>query len=83
MFKWPFNKKNPEPKPEHVIKPSEDWIKGCSEGNIQCVYLPYQYINWCYEYLDSDVKVKPHTPCFNKHVIIMTGACVKYMEDKT
>lgn len=83
MSWWPFNKKKLNSEIVHVIKPSEDWIKECSEGNIHCVYLPYQYINWCYEYLGSGERVNANDACCNKHVVVMTGACSKYVEDNS
>lgn len=84
MSWWPFRKKEPTPIPvsdNESLKPSDLWIQVCAKGDLECVYLPYQYVNWAYEYLNEDIRVKFGDRAFNKHIVMLTGACVKWIED--
>lgn len=79
---WPFgSKKKEDLAPINIVKPSDLWIEECAKGYLQCIYLPYQYINWGYEYLGQDTRVYCGETCYNKDIVMITGACVKWLED--
>lgn len=85
MFNWwPFTSKEKEDfTPRRTsVKPSDLWIEECSKGNLQCIHIPYQYMNWAFEYMGEDKRVAAGDHCYNKDIVILTGACIRWLEDE-
>lgn len=87
MFKWsklwPWSSVKEVPKQEpDVSQPPVRFIKEFAEGVGNCgAYIPYQYANWCYEYLGMEGRVFIGEMVLNKHIVYMTQACIQYVED--
>jgi len=80
---WPFNKKKEVVPDTTDIRPSLHTLEKLASGELDLFseYLCYQHVNWAYAYLGSDVKVHAYDKVLNGHVVVMTGAAVKYLED--
>lgn len=80
---WPFTKKKVVVPDKTSIRPSPETLEKLASGELDLFseYLCYQHVNWAYEYLGSNVKVHAYDKVLNGHVVVITGAAVKYLED--
>lgn len=79
---WPFNKKKVHIfDTEEFVIPDKVALGQLAKGDSNIQMLAAQHVNWAYNYIGSLERVSPSSPIFNKHVIILTGAAVKYLED--
>lgn len=83
MINWPWSKNKKKEIFEDSVQPNDEILFKLAVGDLDLFkeYIYYQHVNWAYEYLGSNSKVWPNTPVLNKHIIILTGAAVKYFDD--
>lgn len=83
MINWPWSKKKDPPAfPKTSVQPPENFMKQFAEGKGNCAWLiPYEYVNWAYEYLGRDDRVYEYGEVLNGHILYLTYACIQYVED--
>jgi hypothetical protein len=80
MF-WKRKLKEEPPRTCEVVKPPETYMKEVVDG-ITCVHgVPYQYVNWAYEYLDEKPEVcGTTTPYKLRYAYMLYEACWLYIQ---
>lgn len=83
MIDWPWSKKENTQKLNYVcVRPSNQNMEKIVNGQFDCQNpIPFEWVNWAYQYLGKEDRVQAFGPVLNAHIVNLTYACTKYYEE--